>query len=146
MAKKDKINVNGSISLKHNPFVGLTGLQAKLADRGEPSTAPAITDAVMSTGRDDALAAPIRGRLILRRETKHRGGKTVVIVSGFDVQSGWDSRTIAELAKHLKTQLACGGSVVSHEGESEIVLQGDHPVRIAELLRARGLDVGGVTS
>ncbi|MBN1652178.1 MAG: translation initiation factor [Deltaproteobacteria bacterium] len=146
MAKKDRINVNESSSLKHNPFVGLTGVQEKLADRDESSTAPAVADAVLSTGRDNAPTTPLRGRLILRRETKHRGGKTVVIVSGFDVQSGWDSHAIAELAKHLKTQLACGGSVVSHEGKSEIVLQGDRPARVAELLRARGLDVGGVTS
>ncbi|MBN1653363.1 MAG: translation initiation factor [Deltaproteobacteria bacterium] len=146
MAKKDKINVNESSSLKHNPFVGLTGIKAKLAENGEPSTAPAIPETVISTGQDNARTTPLCGRLILRRETKHRGGKTVVIVSGFGAQSDWDSRTIAELAKHLKTQLACGGSVVSHEGESEIVLQGDHPARVAELLRARGLDVGGVTS
>jgi translation initiation factor 1 (eIF-1/SUI1) len=82
------------------------------------------------------------GRLVLRRETKHRGGKAVVIISGFDAIPGFDDAAIAALAKACKAALACGGTI----DRAEIVLQGDRPAEVAELLRARGFRVVGVTS
>jgi translation initiation factor 1 (eIF-1/SUI1) len=83
--------------------------------------------------------------VVLRRETKHRGGKAVIIVTGFDAQRGHDAAAIAALAKQLKQALGCGGTVEERDGASEIVLQGDHPAKVAELLRAQGFRVDGVT-
>ena len=80
-------------------------------------------------------------RLILRRETKHRGGKTVVIVSGFALLGGISDRVLDELLQALKQRLGCGGAVV----ERELLLQGDRPAQVAALLRERGFRVDGVT-
>ena len=123
-------------ALKHNPFAVLVGadpppgepppgLPAKPA--GRPSPAPA--------------AKPL-GRLILRRETKHRGGKTVVIVAGFAQLPGITDRALEELLQELKQRLGCGGSVTARE----LLLQGDRPAQVAALLRDRGYRVDGVTS
>jgi translation initiation factor 1 len=83
-----------------------------------------------------------RGRLVQARETKHRGGKAVVIVRGFGQLPGWDEAAIEQLAKELKRALGCGGTVE----EQEIVVQGDRPAQVAEWLRAQGFRVDGVTS
>ena len=87
-------------------------------------------------------AAVRRGRLLLRRETKQRGGKTAVIVTGFETIADLRAGEIEAIARELKQSLACGGTVE----ENSIVLQGDGPARVAELLRARGFRVGGVTA
>lgn len=92
-------------------------------------------------------AGKSRGRLVLRRETKHRGGKAVVIVRGFaQLAEFGDETKVAELAKELKQKLGCGGTVENGDGETEIVLQGDRAAKVAELLRAHGFRVDGVTS
>ena len=86
---------------------------------------------------------------MLRREKKGRGGKTVVVISGFAALHGFRASEIAELTQHLKQHLGCGGAVErtgSGGAEHEIVLQGDQPARVAELLRARGFRVDGVIS
>jgi translation initiation factor 1 (eIF-1/SUI1) len=41
-----------------------------------------------------------RGRLILRRETKDRGGKVVVVVSGFAELPGANAVMIGDLARN----------------------------------------------
>ena len=87
-----------------------------------------------------------RGRLILRREKKHRGGKTVVIVAGLRSSAHLAESEIEKLAQHLKQQLGCGGAVERVTNDTEIVIQGDQPARIAELLRAQRFRVDGVTS
>jgi translation initiation factor 1 (eIF-1/SUI1) len=92
-------------------------------------------------------AAKSRGRLVLRRETKHRGGKAVIIVRGFaQLAEFGDETRVAELAKELKQKLGCGGTVEHGDGETEIVLQGDRAAKVAELLRGHGFRVDGVTS
>jgi translation initiation factor 1 len=146
MAKKNKIDVSQSGSgpaLKHNPFAALGGVAAS------PAVAiPASSAENANATQPDPTAKP-RGRLVLRREKKHRGGKTVVVVAGFETRPKFGASDIAELAQHLKQQLGCGGAVEradSRSSESEIVLQGDQPARVAELLRARGFRVDGVTS
>lgn len=64
---------------------------------------------------------------------ERRYGKTVTIVSGFDVPQS----TIKSLASSLKSSLATGGTV---DGDS-IELQGDHRDRLPELLDDHGYDV-----
>ena len=84
---------------------------------------------------------------MLRRETKHRGGKAVIIVRGFAALPEFgDESKLAELAKELKQKLGCGGTVEHGDGETELVLQGDRAAKVAELLRAHGFRVDGVTS
>ena len=120
--------MTGAVPLKHSPFASLGG--------AAPSPPAAATT------ETPAPAAPRGGRLVLRRETKHRGGKAVVIIGGFDAIPNFDQAAIAALAKACKEALACGGTIDGNE----IVLQGDRAAEVAELLRSRGYRVAGVTS
>ncbi len=138
-------------ALKHSPFAALAGTDATAppppAATGKPAV-PAVTatpaTAAVPVPPPAAAAPPAakpRGRLILRRETKHRGGKAVVIVSGFAQLSGISDRALAELLQELKQRLGCGGTVTARE----LLLQGDRPAQVAALLRERGFRVDGVT-
>lgn len=122
-------------ALSHNPFAALAGAAAASAALpvGE-SPAPAPASAAAPTPKS-------RGRLILRRETKHRGGKTVVIVSGFAQLPGIAERELLEILSGLKQRLGCGGALVARE----LVVQGDRPAQVAALLREKGFRVDGVT-
>ena len=132
MPKKQRpeVPVGEPPKLTHNPFASLSRDPA-------PPAAPAAPAAERSA------PAARSGKLILARETKHRGGKAVVIVRGFAQLSGWDADAVAELARELKQTLGCGGTV---DAGPEIVLQGDRPAQVAEWLRAQGFRVHGVTS
>jgi translation initiation factor 1 len=81
-----------------------------------------------------------RGRLVLRRETKERGGKVVVVVSGLAEVPGSSAVMIAGLARELKGKLGCGGSF----DRREIVLQGDRCAAVCALLEELGFAVAGV--
>lgn len=136
MAKKQKppaIPTSGGPALTHSPFAGLGG-------RSAPDAPAASSDA--EPAAEGGSPSKPRGRLVLRRETKHRGGKAVIVITGFDAIPGFDDRAIAELAKECKQALACGGTT---DG-GEIVLQGDRAGDVAELLRTKGFRVAGVTS
>lgn len=82
------------------------------------------------------------GRVVLRRETKDRGGKTVVIVSGFRELPDFNAVKMADLARSLRNKLGCGGSFDRHE----IILQGDRPADVTRVLTEIGFRVDGVTS
>lgn len=64
------------------------------------------------------------------RTEKKRYGKLITIVEGIDAKD----IDIKELAKKLKSELACGGTVK----DSIIELQGDHKKKTKELLIKRG--------
>ena len=137
-SKKPPVSTGTSEQLKHNPFAALSGRSAPAALEPAAPKAP-------EPARAAAPADKPRGRLVLRRETKHRGGKAVVVVSGFEAVRGFDAAAVSELAKRLKQALGCGGSVEQRDGAPEILLQGDQPAKVAELLRAQGFRVDGVT-
>lgn len=136
--KKNNIDVSpasNTPALAHNPFAALAG-----------ATAPERTNAVDPAPPAVATKPIARGRLVLRRETKHRGGKAVVVISGLKSRPDLDLAARLELLQHLKQQLGCGGTLQEKDDEEEIVIQGDQPARVTELLRARGFRVEGVTS
>lgn len=70
------------------------------------------------------------GKLVLRREKKGRGGKTVTVIAGL----GWRPRQLEELARALRKAFGCGSSV---EGDT-VVLQGDMTERAQRWLQERG--------
>jgi translation initiation factor 1 len=78
------------------------------------------------------------GRVILRRETAHRGGKTVIVVHDFATHLPLS--VIESIAKKLRTACGCGGAV---KGRT-IELQGDQAERIRALLESEGFQVAGV--
>jgi len=79
---------------------------------------------------------PKKGKLIIRYETAHRGGKKVTIVERF---TGTDEQ-MKELGKDLKRHCGTGGSVV----DDEILVQGDHRDKIKKYLRSLGYQTNDI--
>lgn len=127
MAKKPKLDLSPTGASLANPFAALSsdGLPAG------PPTAPA---------KAGGVAKPSKfGRVVLRREKAHRGGKTVIVIHDFAPNISY--AYIEALAGKLKSACACGGTV--HERVVEI--QGDQPARIRAFLEQEGFQVAGVT-
>lgn len=74
-------------------------------------------------------------RLLLRRSTAHRGGKTVLVLDGFS--PAWDAAKLESLLHDLKTSLGCGGNVEART----LALQGELADRLIPLLETRGLAI-----
>lgn len=81
---------------------------------------------------DAAAAAIPQGDGVARvwRETKGRGGKAVTLIKGVPLAA----TELAELGKALKAACGSGGTVK----DGIIEVQGDHAVRVLEVLLARG--------
>lgn len=132
-----KIDVaRAAAPLQTNPFAMLGELDAL------KNLAPAPPEKIAPPKPKVEAAVPkkSRGRVVLRRETKDRGGKVVVVISGFVELPGFSAVMIADLAKELKGKLGCGGSF----DRQEIVLQGDRCADVCALLETLGFRVDGV--
>ncbi len=68
------------------------------------------------------------GKLVIRRESKGRGGKSVTVVSGLPVE------LVATWAQLAKSALGCGATV---EGVC-VIVQGDQMTRLEALLSKHG--------
>ena len=88
------------------------------------ATKGAASDATMTSAQKRAQ------KLRLAMERAGRGGKTVTIVRGFT----GSQEELEELCKTLKQKIGVGGSAK----EGEIILQGDHRPKVAELLKSLG--------
>jgi translation initiation factor 1 len=73
---------------------------------------------------------PGQQKLRVRLETKHRAGKMVTVISGFigTVQNA------EQLCKQLKNLCGTGGTYK----EGEIIIQGDHRVKVVQYLQKSG--------
>lgn len=80
-----------------------------------------------------AAAAPSDGVVRVSRETKGRAGKGVTLVRGLALEPP----ALAALGKQLKTACGSGGTVK----EGVIEVQGDHCVRVMEMLKSQGFVV-----
>jgi len=129
--------------LQSNPFALLGELDA--LKNLPPTPEPELKTKPQNPLKDAGHKPPVpksRGRLVLRRETKDRGGKIVVVISGFAGLPGSNAVMIADLARDLKGKLGCGGSF----DRQEIVLQGDRCADVCALLETLGFRVDGVKS
>jgi translation initiation factor 1 len=88
----------------------------------------------------DETSAPLwkLGRVVLRRETARRGGKTVIVVDQFATHL--PVSVIETIAQRIRVSCGCGGSV---KGRT-IEIQGDQPDRVRAVLEQEGFKVGGV--
>jgi translation initiation factor 1 len=76
--------------------------------------------------------------VVLRRETAHRGGKTVIVVDDF--ASSIPMSLIEELARKLRNACGCGGTT----RQRRIELQGEQAAKIRSFLEGEGFQVAGV--
>ncbi|MDX6766102.1 MAG: translation initiation factor [Candidatus Methylacidiphilales bacterium] len=128
---KKKIHLDATPGPIHNPFAALDAAGLPVG----PSTLEPAPDKEKE-GQDPAKLR--RGRVVLRRETAQRGGKTVVVAGGFE--DTLDEAELAEWARALRKTCGCGGTV----REREIEIQGDQPGRVAAFFRELGFRVAGV--
>jgi len=70
------------------------------------------------------------GIIRIRREVKSRGGKTVTVAGGFQLEED----SLKRLAGDLKRRCGTGGSVK----DGEILIQGDHRDVLLSELKKRG--------
>jgi len=120
MSKLSKRILN-SEGFAQNPFANLNSEGLPPAPELDPS-APATSS---------RTAKKNRGRVDIIRQTAHRGGKTVTVVTGF-VGIGLPEKE--KLAKAM--QKACGTGGTVKEGRIEI--QGDQRAEVARILTEAG--------
>jgi translation initiation factor 1 len=128
MKKKAKTRVE--TNAKAEPLVGLG------------AALPEANPSSIATSKPETLkpVEPVwkMGRVLLRRETAHRGGKTVVVV--YDFASHLPVSIIEKVAKKLRTACSTGGTVK----DRTIEIQGDQVAKIRATLEAEGFLVAGV--
>lgn len=121
--QKKKIDTSGSPALTHNPFAALA--------LSPPAEAPAAPRDVDETARaPETSEAPLRfsQKVVVRRETKGRGGKTVTRITGLPAAHR------EALAGRMKKALGCGAIV---EGD-DVLLLGSLVDRAADWLEVEG--------
>ncbi|PRP90780.1 translation initiation factor Sui1 [Enhygromyxa salina] len=121
MAKRPKITAD-TAPLTSNPFAGLSALIPD-APAGEPAPSP-----IDEAPSEPSVTPDLSGRLVVRRQKRGQGGKTVTCVEGLDPD------LIPALLTRLKRELGCSGRV---DGAVLVAGTGDHG-RVASWLRAAG--------
>ena len=123
MKEKKRIPTSGELLVWTSPFAALKNLGLPLAPEMQPGAAP----------RDAPSIAPKknRGRVDIIRQTAHRGGKTVTVVTGFTGIGLAEKETLAK-----EMQKACGAGGTVKEGRIEI--QGDQRETVARILTIAG--------
>jgi translation initiation factor 1 len=123
MKSKKRIPTDGESIPWKSPFAGLKDLDIPL------SSAPPETG--VPSDQPSAPARSTRGRVDIIRQTAHRGGKVVTVVTGF---VGIGQAEKERLAQAM--QRACGAGGTVKEGRIEI--QGDQRDVIAQILSEAG--------
>ncbi len=123
--KKPRINTSGQQAGLQSPF-------AALQIEGLPDELPQFTPELNP-------APPTKmGRVVLRREKAQRGGKTVVVVSDFELRI--PDAEIEDFARKARQACGCGGTVRGRV----IELQGDNAPKIRAYFEGAGFRVAGV--
>jgi translation initiation factor 1 len=130
--KKQRIATDAAPALQTHPFALLEFAGRELAEKGRDKR-PACPPP--STRTSKPLVPTPREKLLLRRSTAHRGGKTVLVLEGFS--PAWNTAKLDDLLRELKTTLGCGGKVEARTLE----LQGELANRLQPLLESRGFAI-----
>ncbi|MGZ4961479.1 MAG: translation initiation factor [Limisphaerales bacterium] len=136
MARHERVQFNSEESPEfNNPFANL---QIDRLPLGEPDKQQPLEASEQSRAEAIFSAGLKLGRVVLRRETAHRGGKVVVVIDQF--APNISAKQIQALAKKLRSACGCGGTTK----ERSIELQGNHVEKIRQLLEQEGFRVAGV--
>lgn len=127
MGKKRRIRTDGDDPLSSNPFAGLGSALGDLPE-GTPPQAP--SPAEPADAPPTTAPGSLRGKIVIRREKKGRGGKTATVIEGL----GLDADALGTMARSLRKTLGCGATV---EGDT-IVLSGAQSERARDWLAAQG--------
>ncbi|MFO0773312.1 MAG: translation initiation factor [Nitrospiraceae bacterium] len=131
MSKTPRIPTDGGQEAWTSPFAALKQAAGTVSPKTATRAAHTPPD-TNGASTDRRPAAPrTRGRVDVRRETAHRGGKTVTVIAGF-VGIGGDE--LDRLAKTLRQ--SCGSGGTAKDGRIEI--QGDHRETVMRHLREAG--------
>ncbi|MEO8339039.1 MAG: translation initiation factor [Nitrospirota bacterium] len=123
MKEKKRILTNGEPIAWARPFTALKNIGRTLTPLAQPGIA----------SHDAPPIAPQknRGRVNIIRQTAHRGGKTMTVVTGFTGIGQAEQETLAK-----EMQQACGAGGTVKEGRIEI--QGDQREAVARILTNAG--------
>jgi translation initiation factor 1 len=123
MKEKKRIPTTAEPIVWTSPFTALTKVGLPLAPEVRPGVVP----------RDASPIVPRknRGRVDIIRQTAHRGGKTVTVVTGF---TGIGLAEQETLAKEMQKACSAGGTVK----EGRIEIQGDQREAVARILTNAG--------
>ena len=119
MRQKKRIPTNGEPIVWKSPFAAL-----------ESAGLPPPPDVRHGDDRGDAASTvkgKNRGRVNIIRQTAHRGGKTVTVVTGF---TGIGLAEKEKLAREMQKACGVGGTVK----EGRIEIQGDKRAEVARIL------------
>ena len=123
MKEKNRISTDGEAIQWKSPFAALGNIPLPPATTGQPViTQPAPIPPASKKNR---------GRVDITRQTAHRGGKTVTVVTGF---AGISQTEKEQLAKRMQTACGAGGTVK----EGRIEIQGDQRETVARMLTEAG--------
>ena len=132
--KQNRIPVNP-------PQHGLAGLGRALSglDLGPLPPVPASAPAPAKLPSGEPVKLRKLGRIVLRRETAHRGGRTVIVIHDFPPSVTLPA--LNDLARDLRHAIGTGGTV----RDRTIEMQGDQAAKIRAFLEKAGFQVAGVT-
>ncbi|WP_447984658.1 translation initiation factor [Nitrospira sp. Nam74] len=123
MKGKKRIPTTGEPIVWNSPFAVLKNVELPPGREVRPDAGP--SQAPSTVRKKD------RGRVDIIRQTAHRGGKTVTVVTGFLGISLTEKET---LAKEMHKACGAGGTVK----EERIEIQGDKRTEVARILIKAG--------
>jgi translation initiation factor 1 len=128
----------GSLMTKSKKRIEINAKQKPLTDLREAE----INLSNLPAGPEESpnVSEPLwkLGRVVLRRERAHRGGKTVIVIDDFATHL--PISVIEKTAKKIQVACGCGGTVK----DRAIEIQGDQPGKIRAVLETEGFRVAGV--
>jgi translation initiation factor 1 len=125
MKDKKRIPTDGEPVAWKSPFAGLKEVVLP------PDAAGGKADQPARHGLPQPTPAKHRGRVDIIRQTAHRGGKTVTVITGF---AGISQAEKEQLAKEMQKACGVGGTVK----EGRIEIQGDRREDVARILTKAG--------
>ena len=126
MKEKTRIPTSGELAPWASPFASLQNIELPPTPRERHDISK-----LAQTDSKPAVSKKPRGHVNIVRQTAHRGGKTVTVISGF---LGISLAEKEALAKEMQQSCGAGGTVKN----GRIEVQGDQRETVARFLTSAG--------